>query len=505
MRGVLLRLLLDTDLNEEQRELAQKVRESADSLLVIINDILDLSKLESGHAETENANFSFEATVDQTVSILSVQAQAKGLKIERRIATDFPPWLLADAARIRQIVFNLLGNAIKFSEHGTVMIDALHRVLDDGEIELRCEISDTGIGIPSDAHEKIFTRFTQADSSVSRKFGGTGLGLPICRQLLEIMGGEIGVSSIVGEGSTFWFTLRCPLGEEPNPDRAEQEDFGGAGTMIPPLKFLVAEDHHINQILISKLLTKAGHRVDIVSNGIEAIEAVQTLVYDIVLMDVQMPEMDGLTATKEIRKMSSPRGDIPIVALTANAMVGHREQYLVAGMNEYVAKPIDRDALFGAIRRVAIAGGLIRETTGEEEAPFAAARGEAGRALPDLEEIAKIVPPGGAASPMDLNKMEDLRRALGEEDLRELMASIPDESSKLFVKIQDSLAAGDLDAARRSAHGLKGLADNFAAVNIAASAREIELNAPTVDAAKGMLSAVEHAIDQTRQWLDKTG
>ena len=486
MNGVLgmTGLLLDTELDGEQRELAFKVRESADSLLTIINDILDLSKLEAGRIELENTDFSLDETIDRVVSLLGAQAREKDIELRRALPPDFPEWLNADANRIRQILFNLVGNSIKFTEKGAVDISATHDVLEDGRIEIRCEVRDTGIGIPANALESVLTRFTQADGSISRKFGGTGLGLPICKELAELMEGEIGVTSTVGEGSSFWFTARCGLGKpveyaDPASDEAVDPSAG-----LPPLRILVAEDHHINQMLVAKLLARRGHHADLASNGIEAVAAVQAAPYDIILMDIQMPEMDGLAATREIRSLASPICDISIIALTANAMVGDREEFIAAGMNDYVAKPINREALFGAMERV-------RKT-----AP-----------LPDAGPTPdKASRPASDPIPLiDMQKLDELREALGDEDLRDLLATVPEESGKILACIQNALNVGDMEGAQREAHGLKGLANNFAATRIASSAREIELISPTIDDAKSLVADIEDAIEQTRRWIEAAG
>ena len=353
MNGVLgmLGLLLDTPLSEEQRKLSTTAREAADSLLIIINDILDFSKLEAGKIELERMSFSVEQMVDGVISLLDSRAKAKSLTLSAELSPDLPRWFVNDPTRLRQILFNLVGNAIKFTERGGVQVRATRRAVHGGDIEIRFEIKDSGIGLSEDGKARLFSRFSQADGSTTRKFGGTGLGLAICKQLAELMGGAIGVESEPGHSSTFWFTVRGQLGAAPAEDTASEIT---ALEVAParPLRILVAEDNQVNQLVVTTMLGRLGHRVDVVGNGAEAVEAVQTVAYDIVLMDVHMPEMDGPTATQTIRKLTTPFAQIPIIALTANAMQGDREKYLDAGMDDYVTKPINPRLLLAAIAKL---------------------------------------------------------------------------------------------------------------------------------------------------------
>ena len=353
MNGVIgmIGLLMDTELSEEQRQLARIARKSADTLLKIINDILDYSKLEAGKITLENVNFSAEQLVDGVVSLLSARAISKGLSLSMNLAPEIPAWLRGDPTRLRQILFNLIGNAVKFTERGSVSVIGSHRALGGRAVELRFEVRDTGIGISEEARARLFAQFVQADSSTTRKFGGTGLGLAICKQLTELMGGEIGMDSRPGCGSSFHFTVRCAEGEASKVSDA----MGGkmaSGLDGRKFRILVAEDNSVNQLFIKMLLGKLGHFVDVVADGAEAVEAVKRIPYDLVLMDIEMPEMDGPTATKVIRRLAPPISRVPIIALTANAMMGQREEYLAAGMDDYVTKPVDPSLLLGAMARV---------------------------------------------------------------------------------------------------------------------------------------------------------
>jgi len=345
-------LLCDTPLNNEQQQLAKMARESTNNLLVVINDILDFSKLEAGRLNLECIDFSLQQLIGGVDSLLGATARGKGLNLESSLTAGMPAWLNGDPNRIRQILLNLAGNAIKFTEHGSVRINASHRDLADGFVEVRIEVSDSGIGIPADVQKNLFSPFTQADNSVSRKYGGTGLGLAISRQLSTMMDGAIGVDSVSGQGSTFWFTVRCKRGEIPvvvAPPVAPATDKPNG-----KLRILAAEDNPMIRILISKLLSRRGHLVDLVVNGEEAVAAVQCKAYDLVLMDMHMPKMDGVTATRMIRELSGPERLVPIIALTGNALVGQREICIAAGMNDYLSKPFEAADFYEVIDRCSV-------------------------------------------------------------------------------------------------------------------------------------------------------
>ncbi len=343
-------LLLDTELNTEQLKIASAVRTSAESLLSIINDILDFSKIEAGKLQIESIVFVVRESIEEVVALLVETARRKGLTLSAAIDDDVAEWVRGDPGRLRQVLTNLIGNAIKFTARGRVEV-RVHHV--DGD-RLRFEVSDTGIGIPSDARALLFDPFTQVDASTHRRFGGTGLGLAICKQLVEIMGGAIGVDSSPGEGSCFWFTVRLPRvsgAPRPQADRALLKP-----PVLPPhTRVLVAEDNMVNQRLAVRLIEAAGCRVDVVANGIEAVEATQRVPYAALFIDCQMPEMDGFEATLEIRRRegtTAPPGlRLPIIAMTANVLAGDRERCLDAGMDDYVAKPLRREALYAALAR----------------------------------------------------------------------------------------------------------------------------------------------------------
>jgi signal transduction histidine kinase/ActR/RegA family two-component response regulator len=365
MNGVLgcVSLLMETPLRADQQEFAQTIRSSADNLLTILNDILDYSKIEAGRMTIEETVFDLRASCEDVHRLLQQAAAQRGLTLQLEFATDIPALITGDPVRIRQILLNLASNAIKFTERGGVRIE----VSRPDVAHVRMSVKDTGIGI-SEAHlGKLFKHFTQADSSTTRRYGGTGLGLAICKRLVELMGGEIGATSVPGEGSTFYFVvplLTAPAGSEPS-GRVRALSLGSSSAPIeipvaaaPPVsrpmpaaasarRVLVVEDNAINQRVAQHMLSKMGCAVDIANNGREALTRLSEQRYELVLMDCQMPEMDGLEATSHIRDPASTVLDhaVPVVAMTANAFAEDRDRCLAAGMNDFLAKPVDRKAL----------------------------------------------------------------------------------------------------------------------------------------------------------------
>ena len=355
-------LLLNTALDAEQRDYAEMVHRSARALLRVIDDILDISKLDAGKLELETIDFDLADAVEGATHLFEFQARAKGIALEMWIDPAMDRTRSGDPTRVRQILLNLIGNAIKFTEAGRVSVRVLPRepsahdaalVANDRSQWVRFEVTDTGIGIDAAEQAHLFETFSQADSSISRRYGGTGLGLAICRELVALMGGEIGLVSQRGLGSTFWFELKLPV--------ATSELAHPADALPPtpaeatrPLRILVAEDNAINQRLMGAVLSKAGHHATMVGNGLQAVAAVRDGAYDVVLMDVQMPDLDGIEATRQIRALPSPRNLVPIIALTAHAMIGAKEEYLGVGMDDFVAKPIDPALLLEKLARLSI-------------------------------------------------------------------------------------------------------------------------------------------------------
>ena len=606
-------LLLDTDLSEEQREYTETVRGSADNLLDIINDILDFSKLEAGKMDIEVIDFDLRAAVEESVGLLAGRAHEKGLEIASLVKPDVPTALRGDPGRIRQVLVNLFSNAVKFTEEGEITL--LARLVEDKEDTaiVRFEVSDTGIGMTEQQRERLFRAFSQADASTSRKYGGTGLGLAISKQLVELMGGEIGVKSEPGAGSTFFFALplkKQPEGARPAPSApradlhglrvllvddngtnrkivheqvvswgmrdgkaedgqealrmlrsaAEEGDpydaavldmempgmdgvelarrikedpsiastnlimasslghgreaeqareagvaayltkpvrqsrlYNAIATVMAPTppgedeptreagkrlasqhepkeaearpegrpwraRVLVAEDNQVNQKVALKMLERLGYRADVAANGLEALEALSRVPYAAVLMDVQMPEMDGYEATAEIRKREQGDGGAgrrtPIIAMTANAMQGDREKALSVGMDDYVTKPVKPEELAAALER------WIPQPDGE---------------APDPEEATDgVAAPGGTTDPLDRSVLAGLRELGDQELLTELAELFVEDVPPRLEALREAIEGGDAASVGRAAHALKGSSGNMGASGMSTICAELE-------------------------------
>jgi len=353
------RLLLDTSLDKEQRLFANTAARSGESLLALVNDVLDFSKLEAGRLDLEQSNFVLRKLVDEVKDIFAFDAEKKGIRIAVHNDPGIPEFVNGDPGRLRQVLINLVSNAIKFTDSGAVVIRT--KILDEKEdrLSIGFSIKDTGIGIAEKAQRKLFQKFSQVDPSITRNFGGTGLGLAISKTIVELMGGSIQCKSKPGKGSVFQFAVKLqrsdPGSLSPSiitPHLNLHEDSKPQNEHIHPrnmARLLLVEDSQANQMVALAILRKAGYKVDAVADGHEAISAVKSLPYDLVLMDIAMPGMDGFEATKRIRQLSGDVSSIPIIAMTANVLEGDREKCLDHGMNDYLEKPIDRDALIGAL------------------------------------------------------------------------------------------------------------------------------------------------------------
>ncbi len=587
-------ILLDTPLSDEQRKFAEAVQVSADSLLSIINDVLDISKLESGKFALESIDFTLEQLIDSAVDLLATRAHERGLAIASYVGEGARGVVRGDPARIRQIVLNLLSNAVKFTERGSVSVEVTGRDTGNGQVAIRIEVHDTGIGLEEQTRTKLFQKFQQADGTISRRFGGTGLGLAISRQLIELMGGEIGVTSEPGRGSTFWIELALPQIAPLEPDgkiealrgrrvlvvddaevtrrslvrRLAAEDMTGAmaatgaeaeaavelaeaedtpfdvilidrdlpdtsglelgkilkaatedsGTklfLLAPLgplaaahrlnqavfdglvtkpigrrdlvrrlhraitgreldpaaatepalplrppgpatgRILVAEDNAINSLLAVTLLRGAGYEVSVAVDGAEAIESVRKHAFDVVLMDVQMPNVDGVQATQAIRRLDEAKRRLPIIAMTANAMAGDREFYLGSGMNDYIAKPLVPSKFLEVVARWV--------ETGAGAAAVTAAAAPVQEAVEDSDRPI-----------IDHSLLDQLKRKVPEETFHELLNYYLDGALASMAKIDQLIEAKDLPGLAMEAHALKGMSGNFGAARLDALAGRLE-------------------------------
>ncbi len=621
-------LLLETELTEEQREFAKIIENSANSLLSVINDILDFSKIDAGKLDLELIDFELRSVIEDMIETQALQAGKKGLEIAALIDNDVPEFFLGDPSRLRQVLTNLIGNAIKFTQHGEVNLHiSIKETGDDGSVKLLFEVNDTGIGIAEDKIDQIFGAFSQADMSTTRKFGGTGLGLSISKRLVEMMQGHIGVKSKLGEGSTFWFTvslgpakgdahateppmnqnlagikilsvddnetnrkvlagmlehagcihhevgdaksaleelkssvahrepyevvildqkmpvtdgielarliksdaeisntallmlssvgehgtdaelnelgfkafltkpvkmstlfsaLNKALGQEESTSKqpeASADDNQPAGIHQKNIRILLAEDNLTNQKVALKILEKMGYTTDAVENGLEVIKALETLHYDIVLMDVQMPEMDGFEATRRIRsgktKVKSP--DLPIIAMTAHAMKGDRERCITAGMDDYVAKPVHRDELQQAISRCLSVNSAA-------------------------EKVEKQVAEKKIDKDVSLDPAALLHRVEGDEEIyREILEIYLEDTPEQIKKLKQYIAENDPDHVRNQAHTLKGASANVGALKLQKISFELEKAGKdkAYELMPPLLAEVENEFDSLKQQIKK--
>ncbi len=380
MNGVLgmVDLLLDSPLSAEQQEYARTAQKSAALLLAILDDVLDYSKIEAGRLQLAPEPFDLRAAIAEIIALLAPRARERGLKLVMRYPPAGPARFVGDPLRIRQVLLNLAGNAIKFTEHGGVTVSVEIDAPREGRAGIRLEVADTGIGIAPDVQARLFNRFTQADASTTRRFGGTGLGLAITRHLIELMGGEIGVDSALGEGARFWceFELALAAPASAQPPHAAEAPAAAAPAAVPPpgaRRVLVVDDNAVNRLVASRMLQKLGCEVTLAEDGLEAVARVEAgPAFALVLMDCQMPTLDGFAATARIRAL--PGGaELPVIAMTANAMEGDRERCLIAGMDDYIAKPVTAETLAEALERWgrrdrAVAGASGTRPAGAREA-----------------------------------------------------------------------------------------------------------------------------------------
>lgn len=476
MNGVIgmNQLLLETDLTAEQRRYVEVAQTSGHTLLALIDNILDLSKIEAGKIALENRNFNLNLIVENLVPLLHLQASTKGLRLDSCISRKIPALLRGDAHRLRQVLTNLTANAIKFTERGGITLDAELDTLRNGLATVRFSITDTGIGIRADQVAALFSPFVQADATTTRRYGGTGLGLAISKQLVELMGGSIGVKSQEGQGSTFWFTavFEHPLlSEREAPAQPGNIFETPTGPALPGQedRILVAEDNPTNREVILAQLKKLGYSAEAVLNGAEAVAAVERGDFRLVLMDCEMPQMDGYEATRRIRQSTQPH--IPIIALTASAMASDRERCLSEGMDDYLAKPVELRALAHALQRWMPAPGSFEVA----------------------KDLATIAVTSGVKV-FDLNSLLD--RLMGDRQLaaavlKGFLEDAPNQFKQLHARVDEQDAPGIWS----QAHALKGAAATVAAESLRATALSIEA-AATEGALELCRNLLSRAIDE---------
>lgn len=471
INGILgtLSLLNGTKLDHQQKHLTSVVQTSAASLLVIVNDVLDYSKIEAGKLELEYSNYNLKDLLEGVFELIRPLAADKKLEFAYRIQESVPLSLYSDPARIRQILLNFLSNAIKFTDKGSVTLfvkDEAHYISGQRTPMLRFEVVDTGMGISDESKSHLFREFSQVDGSYSRRFAGTGLGLAICRRLTDMMKGQIGVQSEIGKGSTFWFSIPLVAASE---EMAETTCDLNSNIKHYKATLLLVEDNPTNQMIAEAFLKQGGHHVDIADNGKKAVEAVKQKNYDMVFMDIAMPEMDGLAATKAIRAMPDKK-DLPIVAMTAHAMRGDREECIAAGMNDYITKP------------------LSRETLNQRVTMWAKPKDAAAPSTPDVKEVHSMQASPKVTLPSTVDEQSgEISDAHFNQLLEDLGTENVIDFSKRFYSDLQSTSQAMLDAARDEkwdlvklhSHSLKSSTLSFGLQRLSALAATIEQQCKT--------------------------
>jgi len=482
MNGVLgnLALLADASLPAEEKRLADVARRSAETLLRLLDDILDLSKLEARRIDLEEADCALPQLIDGVLEVLRPNATDKGLGLSARLMPSVPEVIVTDPARLRQILFNLVGNAVKFTEEGHIAVRVRRLDRDPAEFVpygrpgsflLEFEVEDTGIGIAPESVPTLFDRFTQADSSITRRYGGTGLGLAICRDLCLLMGGSIAVDTAPGRGSVFRFTIVAGPGD---PSALRRIDAGNGTSLgeaariaaLPPLRVLAVDDIEVNRDIVRGILERAGHSVALAASGGEAVRMVRDQPFDLVLMDIQMPGMDGLTATRRVRELQGDRGSVPILALTAHASGSSRPECLSAGMNGFVTKPLRPALLFAEMASVLGKGngGNSPLPTPEQATPRPAAP-KPPSPQADMTDIPD-------ADLLDEEQVSLLLEVLTADDWKASVAGFTDNGRKTVDSLIAQARAGEPHD--RTAHTLKGTSLNLGAAALGRLAKELE-------------------------------
>jgi signal transduction histidine kinase/CheY-like chemotaxis protein/HPt (histidine-containing phosphotransfer) domain-containing protein len=481
-------LVLRTPLTPEQREQIEAARSGGEVLLAVINDILDVAEIEAGELEIELVPCDLRACVDEAVRGMEEKAAGKGITLHCTIADGVPAEVESDARRLRQILVNLLDNAVKFTERGEIHLEVdLETTAGppeaDGAVELRFAVRDTGIGIPADRMDRLFKPFGQVDSSISRLYSGSGLGLVICRRLAERLGGRLWLESEPGRGSAFFFTIRC----RPLATAAPLPESGAAPSESIPWRILLAEDNPVNQKVEQLMLAQMGYRADLAGDGIEVLEALRRQSYDLILMDVQMPRMDGLEATRRLRAELPAARQPRIIAVTANVLAEQRDACFKAGMDDFVGKPL----AFGDLRSA-----LQRAIAHEPPAPVAS--------MPSAVTLADD------PSPLDPARLDSLRRLgelAGKPLLREIVGSFLAETPRRVARMREALDRTDAEDLAFVAHSLKGSSGQIGALRVAALSFELEKQGKSADlaAAPALLAELERELSRVAPLLEERG
>ncbi len=504
LSGVLgtIELLLDSKLTPPQSRLVDSARRSATNLLDLLNDILDFSKIEAGKLDLETVEFDLGELIEDVVQLFTERARRKGLELRWALAPDAIIDLRGDPMRLRQILSNLVGNAIKFTPRGEVAIAVSTGPIDDDRVDVQFEVRDTGIGLEPEATKRIFESFHQADGSTTREYGGTGLGLAISKQLLDMMGGEIEIESTPGEGSTFRF--RVSLGIRSEQGRASRHPAVRAPVSAFPeqvtetlarSRILVVEDHPVNQEVIRGMLEPTGCQIDLVGNGRDAIEIFSVHRFDLILMDCQMPVLDGYATTRAIREIETEWGlerdgrpaRVPIIAITAHAMAGEQEKCLTAGMDDYLSKPFSQAQLRSAMAR------WLRAPVGPGS-DLASPRSRPQR------------PSGRSAAAVDSKTLDDLRKMQGQHSSDLLQRAIGIYLERLPEQIEvleEAVREADADEIRGVAHSLKSSSATLGATRLASLCADLETmgREGRVDAAPAVLSDLLEEAEQVKAAL----
>lgn len=486
----MINLLLDSGLTEQQSQRAHVAKSAADTLLNLLNNVLDISKIEAGRLDLDDTAFSIDSVLSDTETLLTPKVEDKGLTLTYTVDPDVPDWLRGDPNRLRQVLINLLSNAVRFTDRGEISVRVGLEERCEDEFVIHFSVSDTGIGIPKDKVGSVFDRFSQVDSSPTRKYGGTGLGLAISAQLVQAMGGSMWVQSALGEGSAFHFTVRfqsAPFTASTDPSLTAQmmalTDFTGTAVLL-------AEDNIFNQAVAVEVLKKLGCRVVVASNGLEAVRAVETQSFDMVLMDIHMPEMDGLEATRIIRAKEQSK-KIPIIAQTALAFSEDRQRCIDAGMDDYITKPINASELLTLLTR------------------FLGPPDAAEVSLRDLVPPKRRTNAEAAPAPGRIFNVGALRQRLGgdEDAVREMVQLFFEHTPQLVAQIRQALQGEHWEALTKLSHTLKGGSATFGAERLAELAAEIERMSKSAEKTNdpGLVSRLDTELDALMKAVQELG